>query len=166
MNRKHLLSIFAPLLLVACTYDAPLAPNAELPLDQALLGNWLMLDEEGLSDGTETMTVRRSDEQHYAIEHHDGDSVIYFNGWLAELEGIRFLQLEVTGDENGPAEANEPNRYSVISYHFEDEELVIHSLNTELVGPHDASTAALREAFGRHHEDPLLFIEPGRMRRQ
>lgn len=165
MNRTRHLVFLGCLLLAACTFDAPLAPEPGLAVDEALIGDWAILAEDGDAASGETVIVRRDGDHRYTIEHHDGDSVIHFAGWLGEVGGIRFLQLEVTGDEHGPAEKGEADLFSVMHFEFEDGYLVIRSLNTELVDPDLADTAALQAAFEQHREHPDLFIEPGRLRR-
>jgi hypothetical protein len=166
MNRHHRLSLLGCLFLVACTFDAPLAPEADLPIDANLIGTWEILPEAGDEPTGETVIIRQDGDTRYAIEHHDSDSVIHFSAWLGEIKGTRFVQLEVTGDEHGPAEAGEPDLYSVIAYVFDGSDVVFRSLNTELVDPDAADTAALRAAFLRHTDHPDLFIEPGRLRRR
>ena len=165
MKRSILIAPFISLLLTACTYDAPLAPEAILPIDRALLGTWEVLPNEGDEPSAETVVVREDGENRYKIEHRDGDSVIYFDAWPGEIEGVRFLQLEVTGDDDGPAEPGEPDLYSVIDYRFDGDDIIMRSLNTEFVDHELGDTAALREAFIKHRDNPELFIEPGRLRR-
>jgi hypothetical protein len=165
VNRNFLMVLLGCLLLAACTFDAPLAPDSSLSIDEALLGTWAILPDEGEDDSGEIVSVLRGADHRYLIEHRDGDSVIYFNGWLGEIEGRRFLQLEVTGDEHGPAEPGEADLYSVISYEFDGQDLIMRSLNTELVDPASPDTEQLRLAFIQHIDNADLFIEPGRLRR-
>jgi hypothetical protein len=165
VNRNATLTLFFSFLLAACTFDAPLAPDASMPIDPDLLGSWKFLPAPGEAPTSETVAVQADGANRYTIEYHDGDSVIYFSGWLGELEGTRFLQLKVTGDEDGPAAPDESNLYSVFAYDFIDGDLVVRALNTERVDPDLTSTSALQQAFVQHHDDPLLFSEPGRMRR-
>jgi hypothetical protein len=165
VKQTAILTLLFSFLLTACTFDAPLAPDASIPIDQDLLGTWEFLPDPGDAPSGETATVQADGANRYTIEYHDGDSVIYFSAWLGELGGTRFLQLQVTGDEDGPAEPDESNLYSVLDYTFMNDDLVVRSLNTELVGAELADTEALRNAFMQNLDQPLLFTEPGRMRR-
>jgi hypothetical protein len=166
MKTPFLIVALTFFVLSACTYDAPLVEQASLPIDPALLGSWTIVSDDAADKTSdERVLVRRADGHHYAIEHIDAESVIYFTAWLAELEGIRFLQLEVTGDDEGPVGHDESNLYSVFAYAVEGEELVVRSLNTQRVSEELDNTAALQEAFATHRNDPELFHEPARFRK-
>ena len=166
MKRNTLLSLLAGLFLAACTFDAPLAPYASTPIDPELLGTWEPLPVDDATPTGEITIVKRADENRYLIEHRDGDSILYFDAWLGRQEGITFLQLEVTGDEDGPATPDDTDLFSVVSYSISGDELVMHSLNTDLIDENLADTPALQKAFFEHREHPELFVEPSRMRRR
>ena len=165
--RKHgLISVFILLILTACDYDAPLVREASLPIDQALLGTWeaIPYDRAG-QESPERIVIRQESANLYVIEHVDGESIIYFKGWLAELEGSRFMQVEVTGDDKGPAGAEDTNLFIVVSYALDNGQLVVRSLNTDLVNTDLADTAALQAAFAANRNDPSLFHEPAQFRK-
>jgi len=161
MRKRRLITVFALFILTACDYDVPLVGEASLPIDQALLGTWEAIpenrDEQKLPA---RIMVRQENANLYVIEYGDGESAIYFKGWLAELEGSHFMQLEVTGDDKGPVGAKDDNLFSVVSYALEDGKLVVRSLNTDLVDAELADTAALQAAFAANRDNPGLFHEP------
>jgi hypothetical protein len=166
--RKHaLITIFILLVLTACDYDAPLVADASLPIDPALLGTWVTIP--GDRDGQESLdriVIRQESANLYVIEHVAGESIIYFKGWLAELEGNRFMQVEVTGDnDKGPVGTEDDNLFSVATYALDNGELVVRSLNTDLVNTDLADTTALQAAFVANRDDPSLFHEPVQYRK-
>ena len=166
--RKHaLITGFILLVLTACDYDAPLVGEASLPIDQALLGTWEAIpkDRDG-QKSPERIVIRQESANLYVIEHVDGESIIYFKGWLAELEGSHFMQLEVTGDnDKGPVGAEDDNLFGVVSYALDNGKLVVRSLNTDLVNAELADTATLQAAFAANRDNPSLFHELGHFRK-
>jgi hypothetical protein len=165
--RKHvLIPVFILIILTACDYDAPLVGEASLPIDQALLGTWKIISEDPAEqESLERIVARKESANLYVIEYVDGDSVIYFKGWLAELEGIHFVQLEVTGSNEGPVGAEETDLFTVASYTLVNGEFVVRGLNTDLVNKDLADTAALQAAFIANRDDPNLFHGSGQYRR-
>jgi hypothetical protein len=110
--------------LSACTFDAPLVAEPSLPIDKALVGSWQLVPEADDPDATpERIVVKQSSANEYVIEHIADDSVIYFSGCLAELHGIRFVQLEVTGDDEGPVAAGDTDLFSVFSFELTGNDL-------------------------------------------
>jgi hypothetical protein len=166
MRKRRLITVFVLFILTACDYDVPLVGEASLPIDQALLGTWEAIpedrDEQKLP---ERIMVRQESANLYVIEYGDGESAIYFRGWLAELEGSHFMQLEVTGDDQGPVDAKDDNLFSVVSYALDKDKLVVRSLNTDLVDAELADTAALQAAFAANRDNPSLFHEPRQFRK-
>ena len=158
MRNHALITLFILFVLTACDYNAPLVGEATLPIDRALLGTWEHIPED--KDGQEPLprlVIRQGSANLYEIELSDGDSISYAKGWLAELEGIRFIQWEYTGDEKGPVDAEDTNLFSVVTYALDNDELVVRSLNTDLVNEDLADTAALQAAFVANRDDPKLF---------
>jgi hypothetical protein len=166
VKNKAVISLFVFFLLAACTYDAPLVQEKLLPIDTALLGGWEVLPENPDEEyAPERVTIRQQTPQVYAIEYFSEGSTLYFQGWLAELEGVRFLQLEVTGDDDGPAGENDSNLFSAFSYTLDNGEMTVRELNTDLVDDNLADTAALQAAFKQHKDHPDLFSESIRMKK-
>jgi len=165
--RKHgLVLVFILIILTACEYDAPLVGDASLPIDQALLGTWEFISEGSAGqESSERVLIRQESVNLYAIEYGGNESIIYFKGWLAELEGIHFIQLEVTGSNEGPVGEDDHDLFSVISYTLNNGEYVVRSLNTDLVDDSLADTAALQAAFIANRDDPDLFNNPGQLRK-
>jgi len=166
--RKHsLITVLMVLFLTACDYDVPLVGEASLPIDQALLGTWEAIPgDRDEQESIERIVIRQESANLYVIEHVDGESIIYFKGWLAELKGIRFMQVEVTGDnDKGPVGTEDDNLFSVVSYALDNDKLVIRELNKDLVNADLADTAALQAAFVANKDDPSLFHNPGQFRK-
>ena len=167
MRKHRLITVLIVLILTACDYDVPLVGEALLPIDQALLGTWEAIPED--RDGQESLeriVIRQESAKLYVIEHIDGESIIYFKGWLAELEGRHFMQVEVTGDnDKGPVGAEDDNLFSVVSYTLNNGALVVRSLNTDLVKAELADASALQAAFVANRDNPSLFHKPGQYRK-
>ena len=166
MRNLRLITVFSLLILTACDYNVPLVAEVSLPIDQALLGTWEAIPEDrDPRESLDRMVIRQQSANLYEIEFGDEGSRIYFKGWLAELEGIRFMQVEFTGDEEGPIDAKYKQLFSVLSFTLGNGELVVRSLNTDLVNQDLVNTAALQVAFAANRDNPLLFHEPGQFRR-
>ena len=167
MRKHRLITVLTLLILIGCDYDVPLVGEASLPIDQALLGTWEAIpgDRDG-QESLERIVIRQESANLYVIEHVDGESIIYSKGWLAELEGIHFMQVEVTGDnDKGPVGTEDDNLFSVASYALDNDKLVVRELNKDLVNADLADTAALQAAFVANRDDPSLFHEPGQYRK-
>ena len=166
MRILRLITVFTFLILTACDFNVPLVAKAFLPIDQTLLGTWESIPEDW--DGQEPLerlVIRQQSANLYEIEFGDEASHIYFKGWLAELEGIRFMQLECTGDDKGPVDAKDKRLFSVVSFTLGNGELVVRSLNTDLVSRDLVNTAALQVAFAANRDNPILFHKPDQFRR-
>jgi hypothetical protein len=55
--------------------------------------------------------------------------------------------------------------FDVASYEFANGELVVKTLNSDLVATDSTDPEALRAAFLKHKGDKALFTHPGRFRR-
>ena len=174
--RKHtFITVFILLILTACDYDAPLVGEASLPIDQALLGSWETIPEDrgGQEPFLLRLVIRQESANQYEIALSDGKSNDYAKGWLAELEGIRFIQTQYTGDNNGPVDANQvkildmkfTKLFSVYSYALNNDELVLRELNQDLVSTDLADTATLQAAFAANRDNPNLFHEQEKFRK-
>lgn len=75
------------------------------------------------------------------------------------------MQVEVTGDDKGPAGAEATNLLIFVSYALDNGQVVVRSLNTDLVNADLADTAALQAAFAAKGNDPSLFHEPAQFRK-
>jgi len=71
------------------------------------------------------------------------------------------MQLEVTGDSEGPVGTEEADLFTVVSYTLVNGEFVVRVLNTDLINKDLADTAALQAAFAANRDDPGLFLNPG-----
>jgi len=65
------------------------------------------------------------------------------------------MQVEATGDDKSPAGAEDTNLFIVVSYALDNGQLVVRSLNTDLVNTDLADTAALQAAFAANRNDPV-----------
>ena len=166
MRKLRLTLVFTLIILTACDYDAPLVKEAYLPIDRALLGTWEFIYEDRAEQKPqERLVIRQESVNLYAIEYVDGESILYFKGWLAKLEGSRFMQLKVTGSDEGPVDDDDTELFSVVSYALDNDKLMYRSLNTGLVSKDLTDTPALQAAFAANRDDPDLFKESRQLRK-
>jgi hypothetical protein len=167
MRKRTLITAIILLVLTACDYAAPLVGEASLPIDPALVGTWEMLEErDGQEPSLLRVVIRQKSANQYEIAvGNGGESTDYAIGWLAELEGIRFLQTQYTGDKDGPVDVKYTRLFSVYSYALHNDELVLQQLNKDLVNTNLTDTAALQAAFVANRDNPSLFHEPGQFKK-
>ena len=175
MRRQALITAIILLVLTACDYKAPLVGVASLPIDQALLGTWESLEErDGQEPSLLRVVIRQKSANQYEIAVGDGgESTDYAIGWLAELEGVRFIQTKYIHDKNGPVDANHvtiggmkfTSLFSVFSYALNNDELVLQQFNKDLVNTNLTDTAALQAAFVANRDNASLFHEPGQFKK-
>jgi len=147
-------------LLVACVYEVPFTAEHNIPIDQAILGTWEVVSEEG-SD--EQLRILRFSDTEYLVADNDGDDELYFRAYAIEIAGIPAVQLEFLGDNKRPVRGDK--RYLVASYRFVDGMLEVQTLNSELVDDELTDSESLRAAFTMHKENPELFNDPGLFKR-
>lgn len=147
--------------LSACVFDVPLTTEHNIPIDKEMLGLWEALPEDlDKSEEPDRLLILRFSDTEYLVEHSNGGSSLFFRAWLAEIEGVRFVQLEVLGDNIEPVGEGDTDLYSVTSYQLTDDELIVTELNTALVNKDLPSSEALRAAFIAAKGSEDLFVEP------
>ena len=73
--------------------------------------------------------------------------------------------MQLLGTEDGPVDKDEKKVFHVASYRLAANELVVRTLNTDLVADDLNDTASLRKLFLKHQGSAELFAEPGRFRK-
>ena len=77
-----------------------------------------------------------------------------------------FILLILTAcDYDAPLVGEASLLFIVVSYALDNGQLVVRSLNTDLVNTDLADTAALQAAFAANRNDPSLFHEPAQFRK-
>ena len=168
MQRKFFLLLLAGvlLLLAGCIYEAPLTGEHTIAVASAVLGLWEFVPGEGEKPGPpERMMVLRYSDTEYLIHYPMGQDGMYFRGYEVRVGGVPCVQLQLLGSEEGPVERNEKDLFQVASYQLVGDELLVRTLNRELVADELKDSAALRKAFLNHRSSKELFTNPGRFKR-
>ena len=150
----------------ACEYKVPLTTEHVIPVDTAVLGHWDYVpgpDEN--ADDTHIRIMRFSDTE-YLVHYFEDDGELYVRAYLARIEDLELVQLELIGDDDGPTEVDEEELYNVARYHLEDGQLKISLLNSELVDDDIGDSALLVSALLTHRDHPELFGTPGTFKRR
>ena len=156
--------ILGVLLLAACEYKAPLTREHGITVDPSILGLWQIIPAENESDDTYIRIFRFSDTE-YSLQYHEHGGDFYFRAYAINIGGVSAVQLELIGTDDGPVDADEDDRYHVVSYQLENQLLKISSLNSELVDDELPDSKSLRKAFIQHKDNPGLFNDPGVFKR-
>jgi hypothetical protein len=164
---KDFLLLLAVLLLCSagCQYHEPLSEIQNIPIDQAWLGHWDLVDEKDesqLSAGEWILVLKYSDTE-YLIHYHDKSCDEYFRAYPLKVVDINCLQLQLIGDGDGFQKKGEPT-YVVASVTLTGNEATVRMLNSSLVGA-KLRGPALRAAFLKNAKAPDLFEKPGKLRR-
>jgi len=70
------------------------------------------------------------------------------------------IQTEFIGDENGSPSQSLTELFSVLSFTVENDDLTFRELNPTLIPKGISDSKALREAFIKEIDHPLLFTNP------
>ena len=148
------------LLSTGCPYKVPLTHEHTIPIDSSVLGIWYEYD----GDDKRMLVLPYSDTE-YLINYGDKEEGFYFRAYLADVGGLRCVQLELVGNEEGIIPDNE-TRFHVASYSVENEQLEVKLLNSDLVDEECESSEALMEAFLENIQELDLFDNPGTFTRK
>lgn len=168
MERKLLLMLLAGIVLLCagCRYEAPLTDEHAIPVDGSVLGLWEYVPAENEQPGPpEQMMVLRYSDTEYLIQYPTGKDAMYFRGYHVRIGDIACVQLQLLGTEDGPIAKDEKKLFHVALYRVAAGEMVVRTLNTDLVDDGLRDMAALRAAFVKHQDKAELFIDPGRFRK-
>ncbi len=146
--------------LAACVYEVPFTTQHNIPIDQAVLGTWEIVSEEG---SVEQLRILRFSDTEYLVSDVNGDDELYFRAYAIEVGGVSAVQLEFLGDDKRPVRGDD--RYLVATYSFVDGLLEVRTLNSDLVDDELTDSESLRAAFIKHKENPELFNDPGLFKR-
>ncbi len=165
--KKRLFPVLAVLgaaILSSCLYDEPLAENSGIRIDPELLGLWERQPDDP-SERADWMMVLKWSDTEYLVHQPAGDEGIYYRAYPIGPGGVSCIQLEVLGSGSGPVEEGSAGRFHVASCHLRDGQLVVKSINPELVAKELKTRKALQQAFLERRDDPHLFTEPMLFRR-
>ena len=166
MKKFALLAVFVLLFFVGCKYEAPLTKEHSVAIDPSVLGLWeLIPDQGGKQDPHERVMVLRYSGTEYLIQYPIGKNGMYFRGYPIKIDDIPCVQIQLIGTEEGSLAKDNKELFQVVSYQLSHGELIIQTLNTDLVEDDLKSSEALKKAFLKHKDDKDLFRDPGRFRK-
>jgi hypothetical protein len=156
-------ALIAAIVSSSCVFEEPFDPTAKLPVDDSLTGLW----EEALVDGgrdPNRLLVLKHSENEYVVQYPVGAKAMFFRAYGVELEGSRFVQIQLTGTAEGPLKPAD-RKYHLIRAESADGNLSLQVIRPEVLGKDLKGSQALREAFAAHKSDAKLFDDPMRFRR-
>ncbi len=160
-----MLLIVAVLFLAGCEYEAPLTEEHSIPVDSSVLGLWEIIpDSDKKSDAPERMMLLKYTDTEYLIHHPTGEDGLYFRGYPIKIGDVSCVQIQWIGTAEGDIKKDDRD-YNVVSYNFSNGELVIKTLNTDLVDDDLKDSEALKKAFLKNKDNKDLFTDPGKFRK-
>ena len=161
MKHGRWLSALVVALLVGCEYESPLVEEARISVDPAVIGIWEPVGNEGENAAKdESMMVLKYSDTEYLIHYPVQKDGRYYRGYAITLGGVACVQLKMIGTDTGPPKDNETALFHVFSYRLTDGQLVIKTINTDLVDDDLKGTEALKRSFLKHKDNTDLFINP------
>lgn len=152
----------AAFLLSSCVFEEPFEAAATLPVDDSLTGLW----EEVLDDAGRVpnrLLVLKHSENEYVAQYPVGTKAMFFRAYAVELDGSKFMQIQLTGTAEGPVK-NADRKYHLLLVESGDRALSLQVIRPEALGKNLKGSQALRDAFAAHKNDAGLFDDPMRFR--
>ena len=166
LKKFAILTVFVLLSFVGCKYQAPLTKEHNIPIDPSVLGLWELIPGKGEKrDPHERVMVLKYSETEYLIHYPIGKDGMYFRGYPIKIGDIPCVQIQLIGTEEGNLDKNNKELFQVVSYQLSHGDLIIKTLNSNLVGDDLRDSEALKKAFLKHKNDKDLFQDPGRFRK-
>lgn len=165
-NSILMLLVATVLFMGGCKYEFPLTTEHRIPIDSIVLGLWEMVpDDKENPDERERMIVLRYSDTEYLIHFPNMDEGMYFRGYPVKIGEVQCVQLQAIGTKDGPMANSVKRLFDVASYEIANGELIVRTLNTDLVDASVNNPEALKAAMLKHKENQELFTHPGRFRR-
>lgn len=161
-----MLPVVVLLFFAGCKYEAPLTEEHSISIDQSVLGLWELVPDKGEQpDQNERMMILKYADTEYLIHYPIGKDGMYFCGYLVKIGGVLCVQLQIIGTAEGNLDKDNKKLFHVVSYQLSNGELIIKTLNTDLVDDDVKDSEALKKAFLKHRGDKDLFRDPGKFRK-
>lgn len=158
-----LVAIVPAFALVSCVFEAPFEAESRIPTDPALLGRWEAVSEKS-GETPERMLVLQHSANEYVAGYPMGEKSMVFRGYHVDLEGGRYIQIQLIGTAEGPVKP-ENRKFHLLKVTVDGDAMELRTINTDVIGKELKDSAALKAAFAAHKEDPKLFGEPQKFRR-
>ncbi len=151
------------LFLNSCVFEAPFESEAKMPVDAKLLGRWEEVKDKTEGD-PDRMLVLQNSANEYVVQYPVGEKAMFFRAYGVELEGEKYIQIQLTGTAEGAAKP-EDRKYHLLKISLDGDSLEMRTINAALLGKDIKESAAMKAAFKAHKDDPNLFEEPGKFKR-
>jgi len=112
------------------------------------------------------MMVLQYSPTEYCIHYSAKEEPMYFRGYTVTIGGVPCVQLQLLGINNEPAGRQGKELFHVAAYERVNGDLVVRTLNPDLVDPGLKDPAAFTQAFLKHKDSAELFTNPCRFRRR
>lgn len=161
---KTLLAKILPLfLLSSCVFDFPFETDAKIPVDSKLTGRWVEVPDKPDQKANQMLVIQHSANE-YVVEYPVGDDAMFFRAFAVELEGAKYIQIQLIGSADKPVETSD-RKYHLLKVGVDGDAMEMRTINPEVLGKDHASPAQMKAAFSQHKDDPKLFEEPAKFRR-
>lgn len=158
-----LTSVISVVCLSSCVFEEPFGARAQIAVEAKLLGRWEEVAAK--SDAQpERMLVLQHSANEYVVEYPVGDKAMVFRAYAVELEGARYIQVQLIGTAEGPAKP-EDRKYHLLKVSVDGDALEMRTLEPDVLGKDRRDSARLKAAFAAHKDDPKLFGEAVKFRR-
>ncbi|MDP0496953.1 MAG: hypothetical protein Q7Q73_12190 [Verrucomicrobiota bacterium JB024] len=156
MNTLHnplpaLVGLALALLLGGCVYEVPLTEEASVPIDPALLGTWTLTETDNPAKTLTVVITRLSDTEYVVATTTYAEKIQCYRAWPVELDGVRYLQLQLLYDGNPDLPAQ---IYLVGQLSLDGDQLALSLLTLKR---HDTSSEDFRQALRENLGQPDLF---------
>jgi hypothetical protein len=158
-----LTTVIAVVCLNSCVFESPFGSEALIPVEAKLLGRWEEVAAKADAQ-SERMLVLQHSANEYVVEYPVGAEAMVFRAYAVELEGTRYIQVQLLGTAEGPAKP-EDRKYHLLKVSVDGKALEMRTLEPDVLGKDRRDSARLKAAFAAHKDDPKLFGEPVKFRR-
>jgi hypothetical protein len=157
----------ASVMLIGCIYESPLTKEHQLAIDPEVLGVWEPIQsKDDKTQANERMVILKYSDTEYLIHYPPGGrDEGYYRGYPIKIGGLRCVQLQIIGTNDGPPQQDVNDLFHVASYRLMNERLEIRMLNTDVVSENLKTTEALRKGFLKHKNNKMLFNDPAAFRK-
>ncbi|MBC2596113.1 hypothetical protein H5P28_17735 [Ruficoccus amylovorans] len=92
------LGLGVALLLGGCVYEVPLAEEANVPVDPALLGTWTLVQPDDPANSITAVVSQLSATEYVVATTGYAEKTQCYRAWPVEFDGVRYLQLQGLND--------------------------------------------------------------------
>jgi len=161
---KSLLTAVVSLIcLNSCVFEAPFEAEAKIAAEPKLLGRWEQVSNKTAGEPDRMLVLQHSANE-YIVEYPVGDQAMFFRAYAVELEGSRYIQIQLTGTAEGPAKPVD-RKYHLLKGSVDGDSLEMRTIDPEVLGKDLRDSTQMKASFAKLKDDPKLFDEAVKFRR-